>query len=79
LANGRETKLESNESSIDVVSMEAEVPEALFQSMRHFLKEHPQWDQYQLVSSAVASFLFQNGSTDKAVAQHYLNVLFRSK
>ncbi len=56
--------------------MEAEVPEQLFESMRNFLKEHPQWDQYQLVSSAVAGFLFQNGSTDRAVAQHYLNSLF---
>jgi hypothetical protein len=62
--------------SVEVVSMEAEVPEQLFESMRNFLKEHPQWDQYQLVSSAVAGFLFQNGSTDRAVAQHYLNSLF---
>ncbi|OUE49679.1 MAG: hypothetical protein BTM33_01720 [Synechococcus sp. Lanier] len=76
MANARETKLDGNECSSEVVSMEAEVPEALFQSMRDFLKEHPQWDQYQLVSSAVASFLFQNGSTDKAVAQHYLNGIF---
>ena len=76
MANARETKLDGNGCISEVVSMEVEVPEALFQSMRDFLKEHPQWDQYQLVSSAVASFLFQNGSTDKAVAQHYLNGIF---
>ena len=63
--------------SAEMVSMEAEVPEALFMSMRNFLQSNPQWDQYQLVSSAVASFLFQNGSSDKAVAQHYLNSLFQ--
>jgi hypothetical protein len=63
--------------SAEMVSMEAEVPEALFMSMRNFLQSNPQWDQYQLVSSAVASFLFQNGSSDQAVAQHYLNSLFQ--
>ena len=60
----------------DIVSLEAEVPEALFHSMRGFLKDTPSWDQYQLVSSALATFLFQNGSSDRAVAQHYLNSLF---
>ena len=60
----------------DIVSLEAEVPEALFHSMRGFLKDNPSWDQYQLVSSALATFLFQNGSSDRAVAQHYLNSLF---
>ena len=60
----------------DIVSLEAEVPEALFHSMRGFLKDNPSWDQYQLVSSALATFLFQNGSRDRAVAQHYLNSLF---
>ena len=60
----------------DIVSLEAEVPEALFHGMRGFLKDNPSWDQYQLVSSALATFLFQNGSSDRAVAQHYLNSLF---
>jgi len=34
-------------SSFDVVSMEAELPEALFERMRDFLKIHTHWDQYQ--------------------------------
>ena len=60
----------------EIVSLEAEVPEALFMSMRGFLNDNPSWDQYQLVSSALATFLYQNGSNDRAVAQHYLNGLF---
>ena len=60
----------------EIVSLEAEVPEALFMSMRGFISENPSWDQYQLVSSALATFLYQNGSNDRAVAQHYLNGLF---
>jgi hypothetical protein len=58
------------------VSLEAEVPEALFDGMRDFLGHHPQWDQYRLMTSALAGFLFQNGCTYSCVTQHYLNGLF---
>ena len=62
--------------NFDVVSMEAELPEALFERMKDFLIVHPHWDQYQLVSCAIANFLYQNGSTDKIIAQYYLNGIF---
>jgi hypothetical protein len=52
------------------------VPEVLFDGMREFLENHPQWDQYRLISSALAGFLFQNGCGDQGVTQHYLNGLF---
>lgn len=58
------------------ISLEAEVPEVLFEGMREFLQNHPHWDQYRLISSALASFLFQNGCSDQGVTQHYLNGLF---
>ena len=58
------------------VSLEAEVPEVLFEGMREFLRSHPQWDQYRLISSALSSFLFQHGCADQGVSQHYLNGLF---
>jgi hypothetical protein len=58
------------------VSLEAEVPEALFEGMRAFLEGRPEWDQYRVITSALASFLFQNGCTDRCVSQHYLNGLF---
>ena len=60
----------------ELVSLEAEIPEVLFNGMREFIQCHPHWDQYRLVSSALASFLFQNGCTDRNVTQHYLNGLF---
>ncbi len=59
------------------VSLEAEVPEVLFDGMREFLRSHPQWDQYRLISSALSSFLFQHGCADQGVTQHYLDGLFR--
>lgn len=58
------------------ISLEAEVPEVLFDGMREFIRHHPQWDQYRLISAALANFLFQNGSPESSVSQHYLNGLF---
>jgi hypothetical protein len=56
--------------------LEAEVPEVLFEGMRHFIHSHPHWDQYTLITSALAGFLFQNGCGDSGVTQHYLDGLF---
>jgi hypothetical protein len=58
------------------VSLEAEVPEVLFEGMRSFIRSHPHWDQYSVITSALAGFLFQNGCSDHAVTQHYLDGLF---
>jgi hypothetical protein len=52
------------------------VPELLYVGMRQYLSNHPEWDQYRLVTSALANFLFQNGCADQCVTQHYLNGLF---
>jgi hypothetical protein len=58
------------------VSLEAEVPEVLFEGMREFISSHPDWDQYSVITSALAGFLFQNGCSDHSVTQHYLDGLF---
>lgn len=58
------------------VSLEAEVPEALFEGMRNFISTHPHWDQYSVITSALAGFLFQNGSCEGSVRDHYLAGLF---
>jgi hypothetical protein len=58
------------------VSLEAEVPELLFDGMRAFLEANPRWDQYSLITTALASFLFQNGCSDRCVTEHYLDGLF---
>ena len=58
------------------VSMEAEIPEVLYLGMKDFIGEHPHWDQYRVMSSALAHFLFQNGCEDRAVMERYLDDLF---
>ena len=60
----------------EYVSLEAEIPEALYVGMKDFIASNPKWDQYRVMSSALANFLFQNGSDDRAVAEKYLNDIF---
>ena len=59
------------------VSVENEFPADLYESMVGFIEQHPQWDHYRLMQSALAGFLFQQGYQDKAVVRHYLDGLFR--
>jgi hypothetical protein len=59
------------------VSVENQFPADLFDSMVSFIEQHPQWDQYRLMQSALAGFLFQQGCQDKPVVRHYLDGLFR--
>ena len=59
------------------VSVENQFPADLFESMVGFIEQHPQWDQYRLMQSALAGFLFQQGCQDRAVVRHYLDRLFR--
>ena len=58
------------------ISLEAEVPEALYVGMKDFISGNENWDQSKLISSAIANFLFQNGSEDRAVIEKYLNDIF---
>ncbi len=71
--------LESKEAELTeqrLVSLETEIPEVLYRGMKEFICANPQWDQYHLMSSALANFLFQNGSQDRVVVEKYLNDLF---
>jgi len=58
------------------VSLETELSESLYQNMKDFVIKNPKWDQYQLINSAIATFLVQNGCGDSKVTEIYLNQLF---
>ena len=62
---------------LSLVTMEAEIPEVLYRGMKDFIGLNPRWDQYLLLSSAIAQFLVQNGCTDRAVTERYLDDLFK--
>ena len=71
-------EISSLEKDLDLmsISLEAEVPEALYVGMKDFISVNENWDQSKLISSALANFLFQNGSDDRAVTEKYLNDIF---
>ena len=58
------------------VSLETELSETLYNTMKDFVLSNPTWDQYKLINSALATFLVQNGCTDNSVSEIYLNQLF---
>ena len=65
-----------NDLDLMSISLEAEVPEALYLGMKDFISSNEKWDQSKLISSAIVNFLFQNGSDDRAVTEKYLNDIF---
>ena len=74
--NSDEVCCRDNDLDVMSISLEAEVPEALYVGMKDFISSNEKWDQSKLISSAIANFLFQNGSDDRAVAEKYLNDIF---
>ncbi|EKQ67281.1 Protein of unknown function (DUF2811) [Leptolyngbyaceae cyanobacterium JSC-12] len=59
------------------VSILAEIPEDLYDSVSRYLDSHADWDQDRLFSAAVSLFLVQNGACDRQAAQVYLDSLFK--
>ena len=64
------------DSSSSKVSLETELSESLYETMKDFVLQNPTWDQYKLINSALATFLVQNGCTDNSVSEIYINQLF---
>ena len=65
-----------DECSSNKVSLETELSETLYNTMKDFVLSNPTWDQYKLINSALATFLVQNGCNDNSVSEIYLNQLF---
>ncbi|MEN9265518.1 MAG: DUF2811 domain-containing protein [Thermostichales cyanobacterium BF4_bins_65] len=60
-----------------VVSILAEIPEELHETLKTYLDRHPDWDQDRVFTAALSLFLLQNGDTDRRAARIYLNSLFQ--
>jgi hypothetical protein len=59
------------------VSILAEIPEVLHESLKSYLESHPDWDQDRVYTAALSLFLMQNGNCDRRAARVYLDALFR--
>ena len=69
-------EVEFDNSLSSKVSLETELSESLYETMKDFVLHNPTWDQYKLINSALATFLVQNGCTDSSVSEIYINQLF---
>ena len=69
-------EVEFDNSLTSKVSLETELSESLYETMKDFVLHNPTWDQYKLINSALATFLIQNGCTDSSVSEIYVNQLF---
>jgi hypothetical protein len=58
------------------VSILAEIPEELHESLKGYLENHPAWDQDRVLSAALSLFLLQNGDSDRRTSRVYLDTLF---
>ena len=72
----KETDLVSEDFIPNKISLETELSETLYKTMKDFVLSNPTWDQYKLINSALATFLVQNGCTDSSVSELYINQLF---
>ena len=76
IEQGNDNKVKFENSSTAKVSLETELSESLYETMKDFVLQNPTWDQYKLINSALATFLVQNGCTDNSVSEIYINQLF---
>jgi predicted TPR repeat methyltransferase len=60
-----------------IVSIFTELPETLHVSLTHYLEQHPDWDQDQVLTAALSLFLLQNGECDRQTTSVYLDTLFK--
>lgn len=71
------------------ISILAEIPEELHDTLKNYLGSHPDWDQDRVFAAALSLFLLQNGGCDRmgvspttshsyrSTAKVYLNALFQ--
>jgi len=54
----------------------SELPEPLSRQLEVFSSQRPDWTPERVLSGALSLFLLQNGVTDRAVSQVYLQAMF---
>lgn len=70
------------------VSILAEIPEELHESLANYLETHPHWDQDRVFTAALSLFLLQNGNSEgisgeeqgknyRSCARVYLETIFQ--
>ena len=72
--NNNKIKIENSYSV--KVSLETELSESTYETMKEFVLQNPTWDQYKLINSALARFLVLQGCDDNYVREFNRNQIF---
>ena len=57
-------------------SFKCELQENLQNAMKNFVEEHPNWDQYRILQTAIAGFLMQKGFQNRDLTRLYVGNMF---
>ena len=76
IEQGNNNKIKFENSSSVKVSLETELLESTYETMKDFVLHNPTWDQYKLINSALASFLVLQGCDDNYVRELNRNQIF---
>lgn len=63
-------------NQVNTVSILAEIPEELHDSLKSYLDDHPAWDLNRAFAASLSLFLLQNGQNDRRASRIYLDSLF---
>ena len=85
IANPQEIWRQKTHHMNNPVSILAEIPAELHESLQHYLENHPNWDQDRVFAAALSLFFLQNGDDQttkasqnyRACTRVYLETLFQ--
>lgn len=58
------------------VSLNVEIPEELYDSLRTYVENHQGWSQHRVFCASLSLFLMQNGVKDRQINRLYLDTVF---
>ena len=61
----------------EVISFKCELQENLQKTMKEFVEDHPNWDQYRILQAAIAGFLMDKGFQNRHLTRLYIGNMLR--
>ena len=66
----------SNKNKEEIISFKCDLHENLQLAMSKFVEDHPNWDQYRILQTAIAGFLMQKGFQNRDLTRLYIGKMF---
>ena len=65
-----------NDQKESIVSFIEDVPAYLYEAMRKYIDDHPNWDQHRLMQAAISGYLLEKGVTSLEMRRFYTQSMF---